>query len=376
MAERNVGAVFTQAGVPVRGSADYQRVYDSRWRFMEKEIDRDFEVVLPAVSGIDASLRYYEKTIVLKHKLGFVPFFETDFTDAFPSAPIVEIFADHQYVFLRRFITTTGAPARTISGRIKIYNLPILTEYIAPKGLPQGTSSPRSPAGIKFVDGSGSADISDNSPVGFSVDSSKKILSIHRHGIAKINDYVGYTARVSAIDTSTNTLTIIKPPFGAGFGLDLTWTQKLGKPLTYFVSGTYPGGIAASTTYYSIPVSASQIKLASTAANARSGIEIDITSAGTLPATINAAADPANPDENALLHDVGYPPTFLLAEINRDEWEDGQPDYTEMYVGPMLYIPPTILSADNRYLRFFGVQALYADWLGYIILKDPAEIAG
>jgi hypothetical protein len=51
-------------------------------------------------------------------------------------------------------------------------------------------------------------------------------------------------------------------------------------------SGVYPGGLAASTDYFVIDVSAGVIKLATSEANAVSGTAIDITDTGNVPSVV------------------------------------------------------------------------------------------
>lgn len=372
MADENAGAVFTQSGVPVRGSADYQRVYDSRWRFIELELEYDFEVTLPA-SPVGPVI--FEKTTVVKHGLGFVPFFEGTFEHIFYDDDFsqVSLFADKERVFIKRIISIDGAISRTITGTVRVYNLPILEEYVAPKGIPQGSSSPRGPAGVKFLDGNKhGVDIGDNSPVGFSVDSSKKILSIHRHGLVKINDFIGKSCDVTAINTTTDVLTVSASanPFD---NPDISWLQEPGAPIRYFPDDfvTFPGGMIDDT-YFIIPVDATHVKLAASYQNALNGVAVNLTTTGSLPGGMNKTANPSV-EENTILHDVGYPPTYILARVSSDdEWLT---DDSELYIGPMITAYTTMVEADDRVLRLTGVQAVAADWLGYIILKDPAEIA-
>ncbi len=371
MADGTTGIIFTQSGVPVKGSADYQHVYDSRWKFMEKEIDTEVTITVPAVAG--RSGFYQDRVTVLRHELGFFPFFECDFEDTNDNNPMIEVFSDRTKIFLRRGIGVAGAPERTLTLRFRIYNIPVLEDYIAPKGLPQGTTSAKSQAGVKFLDrDTRGVDIGDDSPVGFSVDSTKKILAIHRHGLAKINDYVGRQARATAINTTTNVITFVG---GSQFGNpDTEWIKKVGAPISWFPNDftTYPGGIAQAQTVYAIPIDSTTMYVASSYENALNGIPLDITSTGSLPATLNMTFMPGG-NEEKILHDVGYPPTYLLALLDSDSGY--LTDDTDYYIGPAKYNYVTMVRADNRYLSFAGVQAVASNWIGYIILKDPAEIA-
>lgn len=254
--EQTTGLVFTQSGAPVRASADYQRVYDSRWRFMEIEIERDFSVNLEARKPVDFSARYYERTTIIRHGLGFVPWFESTFeNDGFGLGLLApaSIWADKDKIYLERFIITDGAEARAIELSLRIYNLPVLKNYEAPKGLPVGLSSPKSDIGIRFIDDqSRSVDLASRSPVGFSIDTKKKILSIHKHGLARINDWTHKFSQVTAINTSTDVLTVTEGSNPAATG----WTQVAGTPVKYFPGdfATYPGGLDSRLTILSLTV--------------------------------------------------------------------------------------------------------------------------
>lgn len=54
-----------------------------------------------------------------------------------------------------------------------------------------------------------------------------------------------------------------------------------GQAVTATTSGTLPGGLATSTTYYVIRVNAASLKLATSRANALAGVAIDLTTQGT-----------------------------------------------------------------------------------------------
>lgn len=384
MADATTGIVFSQNGTPVKGSADYQRVYDSRWRFVEIEWERTIRTVLPARPVVDSGARYYDEVKIMDHNLGFLPVFETDFPDQrynYAMQAGASMYADTKSFFFRRFVTTNGAEAQDLTFNIRLYNLNAMEEYIAPKGLPQGTSSARGDIGVKFLDGkTKGVGVGDDSPTGFSVDSTKKMLSIHRSGIAKINDYSGRGATVTAINTTTDVLTIAVESGSTGKRKDISWAKKPGSAVVYFPqdSATFPGGMqnngASSYTMYTIPVSSTQVKLATSYENALQGISIDLTSAGALPGTMNMSSTPGS-NEDAIYHNVGYPPTFLLSPIYTtfDDYNYIAPE--RYYIGPMVDNLVARVMADKDYIRIRGVQSVFSGWYNYVILKDPAEIA-
>lgn len=380
MAEGNTGFIFTQSGVPVRGSADYQRVIDSRWRFMEIAQEVELRAYTPAATPVDYSARYFQEVHLFDHNLGFLPAFETDLPEAGGDGGFAGyLWADEKSIFLRRLINTVGGEERDAIARIRVYNVPILEEYEAPKGLPQGLSSPRGPAGIKFLERrTKGVDISDNSPVGFSVDTTKKALAIHKHGLAEINEAFGHTARVTAVNTTTNVITITVPPVGYPYANDISWFQQVGRGVAY-QNVDFPAPLVGNQTYYVIPLTPTTLQLANSYDNAINGIPIDLTTTGTIAADTTLSGRPGV-DDNKIFHEVGYPPTFLLANTNwEDQYYDTAPPTsiwkTKRIVGPLINNPPTFMRADNETISFFGVQAIFYGKYGYIILKDPAEIA-
>lgn len=370
------GVIFTQQGVAVPGSSDYQKVIDSRWVFMEVEAENPINVTLPATGGVAVANRFYEKTIILRHNLNFLPAFEASisFTGT-AGIDDVTIHADENTIFLRRLITTSAHPSQTVTGSYRLYNLPILQEYEAPKEIVSGASAPKTTFGMKFVDGSvpnvGPADVSTE---GFSVDTTKKILSVHKHGLKYFNKSVlAYFAKVTAIDTSTDIWTVAPLARTSSSNYDLTWVQSVNAPVVYFPGDftTYPAPLNSNSgTIYTIPVDATHIKIAGGLAAAIDRIGFDFTTAGSLPGTLQGAGVAG---EDTITHNIGYPPTYLLARVNDDEPAFGLG--TKTYMDPISYRPDALVKADNTKLTFRGVQALFAGQYGYIILKDPAEIA-
>lgn len=174
MSDSNFGVVFTQTGVPVADSSDYQKVLDSHWRFLEIEAENDISVALPGAAATTAG-RYYEKTIILRHNLGFLPLFEANAT--------ADIFSDENTLFIRRLISGSVS-SQNVTGSYRLYNLPVTQDYTAPSEIVSGASAPKTGFGIKFVDGSvPNTYPSDNGVQGFSVDTTKKILSVHKTGL-------------------------------------------------------------------------------------------------------------------------------------------------------------------------------------------------
>jgi hypothetical protein len=386
MTDSKFGVVFTQTGVPAAGSSDYQKVIDSRWQFMEIEQEGNISVVLPVTAAIASTTRYYEKTIIYRHNLGFFPAFEASITfTGDQTNDLVEIFSDKNTIFLRRLVSTTAHPQQTVTGSFRLYNLDILTDYTAPTEIVSGASAPKTDFGIKFVDGSvPNTSPGDNAVQGFSADTTKKILSIHKHGQKYFNQSaVAYFGNVTAIDTTTDILTVSPQQNGTGplgtVFFDLTWVQTPGIAVAYFPHdfSTYPAPLSGTNnTVYTIPVDATHIKLAWSYQAAIAGTAIDLTTAGSLTAQMSGVLAAG---EDSIAHGMGYPPTYMIAAVNEDEKRFGVGGLGATaalsYIAPLDMMPQVIVRADSRNLTFRGVQSLFSGKYGYIILKDPVEIA-
>lgn len=86
--------------------------------------------------------------------------------------------------------------------------------------------------------------------------------------------WFSYPAVISAVDTSGEILTI---------GIDI----PTGTPVKFITTGSLPGGLSAGTKYYAIRQSSTQIKVATSLANAQAGTAIDLTSSGSGTNTCN-----------------------------------------------------------------------------------------
>lgn len=91
-----------------------------------------------------------------------------------------------------------------------------------------------------------------------------------------------YQATVAAVNTTTETLTL------SGSADVLANTTARGLEVLVSSTGTLPAPLVAGARYFVIPVDSTNIKLATTADNARLGTAIDITSAGTGTISLNA----------------------------------------------------------------------------------------
>ena len=371
MADAEYGISISQDGVPVDRAADYQKVLDSRWKFLEVLLEQTYKIELPFRAALAPGTVKAVDTFVTTHGLDDYPAYEATFTTSGMTENDIgypDVIADKSSIYLRQIHSANDIIATTITLTVRVYNLAIFEEYLAPKELTTLTSGPESEIGFLSLDGTvPNLGASDQSSVGYSIDTKKKILSVHRTGRVEINTYLDYRLRATAINTTTDTFTFIDFSGSllnpAGMGTD--WVQT-GVGIQYdpgdFV--TYPAPLVFNGVYYIIRISATEFKLATTVANAQAGIAIDITSSGALPATVRKAFVTGT---NVIKHDVGYPPTFLMARADRDTGVT--------YIGPLLDTILARVQATNTTITFLGIQSELSGVFGLVILKDPAEIA-
>ena len=88
----------------------------------------------------------------------------------------------------------------------------------------------------------------------------------------------------------------------------------------------------------------------------------------------------ANPATGVLTisHNIGYAPTYMLAQIReRSTWAGAYeyPFSSDSVVEPLSSVFYSAEFNAND-IEFIGVQSAISGRFGYVIIKDPAEIAG
>lgn len=377
------GISVTRQGVPIDRAADYQKVLDSRWRFMEVEYPLNITKVLPAGIANNVSSQT-QRVNIFRHNLGFVPAFHGSWkpeaawmsyvTDGYhPDLIGAQLWCDDEWLYFERLIDpSTNVASLSIDVSALIYNLPILEDYQAPTEVAVGTAPTKSTYGLRALDGKDpNVTIDGSSSHGFSVDTKKKIISVNRVGQKFINDWIFDDGRITATDTATDTFTIAEEPSSGGFAsrTGLEWA-KTGVGLQIFPADftTYPNPLSMASVYYIIRTSETTMKLAVSKADAEAGNAINITTTGSLPATIRRAS---TADDTRLAHGAEYPPSFLFCET----WLNDERTAATAVASLKHYSATPLVRADTTYLYFTGVQAVYAGLIAYIILKDPIEVA-
>lgn len=386
------GIRFSQEGVPLKRAADYQRVVDERWRVMEVLEEVDVRVNVPEIPGNSGT--WVEMTPIYYHGLNYEPAFFASMTNASNDAVQMNapkgIVADKEWIYFYRNIgvyngSANPSPAFNDTIELTVYTLPLTSPYTAETEIPRGGATRESKYGIKFLDDTGQSRITDSSPLGFSADSQKKTLAVHKHGTYYVSDYLNDRAYITAIDTATNQFTFQVDTSQNNPLSNIDWMTTGAVIDTYNPQdfSTLPAPLAFNTDYYLIMDSNTKFRLATSLANAQAGNAIDITSTGSLPATIRRKA---NEDDFGFAHGVGYPPSFLFAAIRNftgtalPPYKGGGPGVgTKLqtrYIAPLspfAYTP--ITSATATRLNLGGVQAPPQGEYAYIIFKDPVELA-
>lgn len=275
------GVQISQQGIPVDRAADYQKVLDSNWKFL----DIAFEVDIDIKISLNGPTNGYTAIPILQHGLGYIPAFEyipSPETVEYTPEPVVNfsgyldslrlIKADNQNVYANILYYGTAINMR-LRGKLRVFALDIMTEYLAPT-IPVTTTAktPVSRYGAKFLNlNRGKGDIEDESMLPFTLNTRGKQISVHKHGTQR---------------TDNGLLTIT--------------------------------------------------------------------------------------------HGVGYPPTYLICKLEeKDEWASVYPyPFDSQYIVGSLVSAYYLAKLTKDTIEFRGVQSTLQGLYGYIILKDPAEIAG
>lgn len=379
------GISVSQEGIPVEKASDYQKVLDSRWLFLEIAHEIDTTITLPAAAVPAANT--VQRVNIMKHGLtrqgrAMIPALHGTWLHN-STAPIfgdqfygAGIYADNEYIFFQRnsYATASALAAVQIKIKAKVYNLDILGDYLALQEIPRGSGRANTRYGLTALDGSDSSvTVGGSSSHGYSVDTRKKILSIHKIGQKDVYQFPPQSARITAINTTTDIATVdIDPNEGAdlyGKKFGISWI-KTGEQVSLSPNDfvTYPAPLSSTVQPYIIKVTDTTIKFALSQANALAGIAIDLTTAGSLPMTMRRAA---SVDDNRFDHESEYPPSYFFCEKSPNEAGPG------LKVGVLMNRSFTpLVRVDRQYLYFTGVQAAYNGALSIIILKDPIEVAG
>jgi len=180
------GVQISQQGIDVTKAADYQKVLDSNWKFLDILDEVDIDITIRP-SGVPNG---FIVTDLYKHNLGYITGYEfrpsslcsgagTDINSytSFLRGDRNNIYCTFLY---------TGSQYIRLSGKLRVYNINIAEEYESPNTPVTSISrSPVSRYGAKFLDRNrGDSSIDDETMYPFTLNTRGKQLSIHKHGTA------------------------------------------------------------------------------------------------------------------------------------------------------------------------------------------------
>jgi len=209
------GIAIAQSGVPIETAADYKKVYDSRDKFLEIAFQGTIDISLPYIAPTSSTTAIYNSPItVILHGLNFFPLFEANIKlisgtpglnqTGEPASseydPSIVNSSKNELIFFTRYLPTEGQVAVTFRVKYRVYNLDIEKPYVSKAATFTGSSTLGSSIGAKFLDGSTYNSVGDKSMLGFSLDTTKKTIAVHRviqqtinsYGYSYIYHYAGY----------------------------------------------------------------------------------------------------------------------------------------------------------------------------------------
>lgn len=183
------GAVFSQQGIPIERANDYQKVMDSRWNFLNINIEKYINVIFDFTGQTTG----WKRVLVHRHSLPFAAAFEVLLssksvsTDQFlPYTRMngnVRSYPDGiYYVFF--WDSSYNSTVLRVAGFLRVYEVDLRQTYLAPSSV-LGLAQPQPAAryGAKFLDPNrGGTNINDNTPRSYSLYTPAKQISIHMHG--------------------------------------------------------------------------------------------------------------------------------------------------------------------------------------------------
>ena len=393
---RNHGFVFTQEDVDIGNAADWQYSFNSSWRFFEIVEEREEEVVIPEYEPSSGEEGLTVQTVdLLSHGLGFIPAYEAGIIELSDSNYIRIGFrsTDEKLMLFRTFFLDDDEYIQselTVKFRYRIFNIPIDLEYEA-EPIPRSRDRMREgEQGAAFLDQENTTQRLDRrSNTGYASDTSKRVLSVHKSGTHIANPKFYYQAQQESVDTSSDEITLspTKSP-------QEEWLET-GQAVEYEVGvgGEPPGGISEDTIYYVIRTSYDPIRvqLAATESDAESGSQINLTSEGDSGGGFQGLrlgiSDDQNDEDNKLVHNLGYTPSFRFAIMTYSFGGTRETIVDDLMAKPL--DPSQLIGEKKRVFRtasipyvnanpidieFRGFQAVVAEKIGYIIIKDPAEV--
>lgn len=180
MGDIHYGLQISQRGIPLDRAADYQKVIDDRWPFLDVAFDRDIDI-----SKADWPVATQWWTIeLLRHDLGYIPAYtfreSTSLIDSFGNTRVI---ATKTSVFLRGlFVSGDPTTPIRIIGKLRVFALDITKEFKAPIRHYAVRPDKDPEYGVKVLK-PGNSRISARDMSKFSINTQSKALSVQQTGL-------------------------------------------------------------------------------------------------------------------------------------------------------------------------------------------------
>lgn len=363
------GIQISQEGIPLERAADYQKVLDDKWPFIDIVIDRDITISKTDWPAVTAEWIYE----IAEHNLGRTPpFTYRELGTNVINTNQYKMLATKDKIYLvGRWYT--GDPTTPLNIRIslRVFSFDITEEksYSGEHGTARVRTSARKYGAKVLSPKNVTTNFSSQEMSDYSLNSNAKALSLYKTGVQDINPWSRYNyASVSAVNTGTDTITFS--------GTNIPWTKTIGQAINYLPGdyATYPAPLVYGI-YYLIPTSDTTCKLATTYANAINNVAINLTTAGYIPSQMRAMDDPSLPTDT-IYHNIGYPPTYMFAMYYPDGYAFSVDQLKTVPVIEALDRVAAFVRATNTTLQIIGAQSQFAGYVAYAIIRDPAEVVG
>lgn len=213
------GAKVSQQGVDVTRAADYQKVLDTGWKFVEITHQVSIDV------SYSSWATGYNQIILFEHGLGYRPAFEfmpdpgwsmgnPDVYFNNPNTLFDDMKADERYIYIFPIWNASSTTALRVKGVMRVFNVDITAEYKAPsEAVALEPGSDQTKYGAKIIDvNARSARMGDTAIQNYSMNTNAKAISLHSTGVRTAN---------------------------AGNSNKLTITHNIGYPPTYYIATLY-----------------------------------------------------------------------------------------------------------------------------------------
>lgn len=235
------GIVITQQGIPIDGANDYQKVLDSRWKFLdiytEKYIDVTFDLTGQPTGA--------KKLLLLHHSLPyaaafeFIPSSQSIHHDPFSEVSFIpndtRSFEGGIY-YAPYWFSGSDRNIFRIKGLLRVYALDLRETYKAPSTpLTLVKTSANARYGAKFLDPNrGGTNVDESDPRNFTLHTPTKQISIHMAGIVQavsgivtIEHDVGYPPSYMMCDAVEIDSEIVYGPLFESFAVARATTYDL-----------------------------------------------------------------------------------------------------------------------------------------------------